>query len=203
MKSQLIKIALIASLGALTMASCKDKKTTPVEELKTTALYDTLGWFIQGATGPVAGQGTKMIDDPEATGKKIQAGRLAIRTVIEKAEYVLAGDPQMAPFFPTLLAEVGAGNTTGFIELRENFTDLVQQVASGQEVYKGLDMVTTHDHSKNPRFGSTTQMKADNQSFDRFLVDVVDAMTQLGVPPSVQGQLGAALEATRSQVVQQ
>ena len=203
MKSQLIKIALIASLGALTMASCKDKTTTPVEPLKTTALYDTLGWFIQGATGPVAGQGTKMISDPETSGKTIQAGRLAIRTVIQKAEEVLAGDPQMAPFFPTLLAEVDAGNTTGFIDLRETFTDLVQQVASGQQIYEGLDMVTAHDHAKHPRFGSSTQMKANNQNFDRFLVDVVDAMTQLEVPPSVQAQLGAALEATRSQVVQQ
>lgn len=204
MKSTFTKLVLIATLGGFLMASCgEDPKPTPLPVLSTSPLYDTLGWFIQGATGTVEGQGTKMIADPENSAKEIQAGRLAIRTVIQKSEEVLAADPLMAPFFPTLLAEVTAGNTTGFFKLRETFTDLVQQVASGQEVYKGLDMVTTHDHTKHSRFGSTTQRFAGNDDFDQFLNDVVIAMTELGVPPSVQAQLGAALEATRAQVVQE
>ncbi|HUH74110.1 MAG TPA: hypothetical protein VLZ75_06840 [Chitinophagales bacterium] len=183
--------------------SCKDDEKEPeIEKLATTPLYDTLGAFIQGASNP-AGQGTKMITDPEDKNKKIQAGRLAIRTVIQEAENVLAADPMMAEYFPTLLAEVGAGNTTGFIKLRETFTDLIQEVASGQKVYKGLDMVKTHDHKTNPRFGSDTERFADNAIFDQFLTDVVKAMTNLKVPASVQGQLGAALESTRKDVVQE
>lgn len=177
-----------------------DPTPTP---LATSALYDTLGWFIHGATMQVEGQGTKMIADPEDNTKMIQAGRLAIRTVIEEAENVLAADPEMAPYFPTLLAEVGAGNTTGFYELRETFTDLIQQVVSGQEVYTGLDMVATHNHATNPRFGSEEEPLADDAIFDQFIADVAVAMTNLEVPASVQGQLGAALESTRSDVVQE
>ena len=204
MRSTFITLLMIFSVGIL-LTSCKDDDVKEIEEIKlaTTPLYDTLGWFIQGAKGPVEGQGTKMITDPEATSKKIQAGRLAIRTVVETAEGVLAADPELAVYFPTLLAEVAAKNTTGFFKLRENLTDLIQQVASGQKnVYKGLDMVKTHDFKTNPRFGSAENDKADDADFDRFVGDVVIAMTTLKVPASVQGQLGAALEATRKDVVQ-
>lgn len=204
MRSTFITLLMIFSVGIL-LTSCKDDDIKEKEEIKlsTTPLYDTLGWFIQGATGAVAGQGIKMITDPGDSTKKIQAGRLAIRTVVEASELVLAADPELAVYFPTLLTEVGAGNTTGFFKLRENLTDLIQQVASGQKnVYKGLDMVKTHDFKSNPRFGSAENDKADDADFDRFVGDVVIAMTALKIPASVQGQLGAALEATRAQVVQ-
>src|ERR1700743_1925029 len=101
----------------------------------TTPLYDTLGWFIQGGTGTVAGSGTVMIADPSNPGTKIQAGRLAIRTVVNQALGVVAADPKMAPYFPTLLAEVGANNTTGYNHLLNTFTDFVQQAVSGQTIY--------------------------------------------------------------------
>jgi hypothetical protein len=204
MRSKFLTLLLIFTVGILLTTSCKDDEVQKMEEqLATTPLYDTLGWFIQGAAGAVAGQGTKMITDPQDSTSKIQAGRLAIRTVVEASELVLAGDTALAVYFPTLLAEVGAGNKTGFIELRENLTDLIQQVASGQKnVYKGLDMVKTHDFKTNPRFGSAVNDKADDADFDRFIGDVVIAMTALKVPTSVQAQLGAALESTRSQVVQ-
>lgn len=207
MRKNILKAILVLSIGGVALSSCKDKfpitREPPQELLKTTALYDTLGWFIQGGQGAVAGQGTKMIADPEDGSKQIQAGRLAIRTVIQRAEVVLASDPAMAPFFPTLLAEVAAGNTTGFIDLRETFTDFVQQAASGQEIYQGLDMVTAHNNAKFSRFGSPANPKANNVDFNLFLADVGKAMTQLNVPPSVQAQLGAVLEASRAQIVQQ
>lgn len=205
--SKLTKLfAFMLLFSSICFISCDKDDDTPEPTptpLATSALYDTLGWFIQGATMQVAGQGTKMIADPEDNTKMIQAGRLAIRTVIEEAENVLAGDPEMAPYFPTLLAEVGAGNTTGFFKLRETFTDLIQQVVSGQQIYKGLDMVATHDHATNPRFGSVDEPLADDAIFDQFIGDVVIAMTTLQVPATVQGQLGAALESTRAQVVQE
>ncbi len=200
--------AAMLVFSSVYLVSCNNDDDAPTEPaptpLATTALYDTLGAFIQGISSPIEGQGTKMIPDPEAPGQMIQAGRLAIRTVIEEAEGVLAADPLMAPYFPTLLAEVGANNTTGFFALRENFTDLIQEIASTQTgLYTGLDMVAAHDHATNPRFGSVEDPVAGDDDFDQFVADVVIAMTNLNVPPSVQGQLGAALEATRDDVVQE
>ena len=202
--SRIFAVALVASSVSVMSCQKKSDDTPAPTPLASTALYDTLGAFAQGLplTGSLAGQGTKLITDPTDKTQTIQAGRLAIRLVIDQAEMTLAADPAMAPFFPTLLSEVTAGNKTGYNALLETFTDFVQQAASGQQVYKGLDMVTAHDHAKNSRFGSVANPKTDNAAFTVFLGDVVKAMTSLKVKPSVQAQLGAALESTRSQVVQ-
>jgi hypothetical protein len=144
-------LSAVVLAGIFAFSSCKKNSVTP--QLATTPLYDTLGWFAQGATGPVAGQGTKMVSDPDNSGHQIQAGRLAIRTVVNKALGVIASDTSLAKYFPVLLGEVGAGNTTGLAELSENFTDFVQQAVSGQKgLYTGLSMVAAHSHATNPRF---------------------------------------------------
>ncbi|TAM99605.1 MAG: hypothetical protein EPN39_06170, partial [Chitinophagaceae bacterium] len=104
-------LSAVVLAGIVAFSSCKKNSVTP--QLATTPLYDTLGWFAQGATGPVAGQGTKMVSDPDNSGHQIQAGRLAIRTVVNKALGVIASDTSLAKYFPVLLGEVGAGNTTG------------------------------------------------------------------------------------------
>lgn len=182
------------------IASCKKDNNKPT--LATSPLYDTLGWFIQGATGPVAGNGTKMIADPDAQGQQIQAGRLAIRTVVNKAIQVIAGDPQLQPYFPTLLAEVSAGNTTGYSKLLNSFTDFVQQAVSGQMIYKGRSMKEAHNHATYSRFGSDNNPKADSSDFNQFIGDIVVAAQSLNVPNSVIGQLGVILVSTEGDVVQ-
>lgn len=196
----LAAVALIA--GIFTLNSCKKKTVTP--QLATTPLYDTLGWFAMGGTGPIVmGDGTKMISDPDNSGQMIQAGRLAIRTVVKQAIGVIAGDTSLAVYFPTLLAEVKAGNTTGFSKLLKNFTDLVQQAVSGQKgLYTGLSMVAAHNHATNPRFGSDQNPTSDSSDFNEFVGDVATAATQLNVPNSVIQQLGALLYTTEGNVVQ-
>ncbi len=192
---------LAAFTGLIAFSSChKNNNVTP--QLSSTPLYDTLGWFIQGATGRIAGNGIKMIDDPDNSGQKIQAGRLAIRTVVNKALGVIAGDPKLAEYFPTLLAEVNAGNTTGLAKLLGTFTDFVQQAASGQKVYKGLSMIAAHSHATNSRFGSDAHPTADSTDFNQFIGDIVQAAQSLNVPNSIIGQLGVALYSTEGDVVQ-
>lgn len=199
-----VVFALMLVFGALFFNSCKDKKTTPTPEtpLATTALYDTLGWFIQGAQGAVAGNGTKMIPDPDNPGQKIQAGRLAIRTVVNKALGIIAADTALADYFPTLLGEVGAGNTTGLSALLESFTDFVQQGVSTQQVYKGKTMLQVHNHATYSRFGSVAHPVSDEGDFNQFVADVVTAAQSLSVPNSVIGQLGVLLTSVKGDVTQ-
>src|ERR1700753_2068337 len=199
-----VKKFLFASsiiLGVVYFSSCS-KKNNGSSAPATTPLYDTLGWFIQGGTGTVAGSGTVMIADPSNAGTMIQAGRLAIRTVVNQALGVVAADPKMAPYFPTLLAEVGAGNTTGYNHLLNTFTDFVQQAVSGQTIYMGLSMKAAHNFSPNTRFGSASHATADSLDFNNFIADIVSAATTLKVPNSVIGQLGVILYSTEGSVVQ-
>lgn len=200
-KSKLAFILLPAALSFIFFTSCNDDVNTGMNPTST-SLYDTLGWFIQGAQGPVANQGTKMIDDPENSGEKIQAGRLAIRTVVNKALGVIAADPKLAVYFPTLLNEVGNGNTTGLAKLSSSFTDFVQQAVSGQKVYHGKSMKEAHNHASYSRFGSTDIPTADSASFDQFVSDIASAAKSLDVPGSVINQLGELLYTTEGDVVQ-
>ncbi|WP_129022287.1 globin family protein [Edaphocola flava] len=189
-------------LWTISGSSCKKDTTPDPTPLATTALYDTLGWFIQGATGPVAGNGTKMIDDPDNPGQKIQAGRLAIRTVVGKSLMVIAGDTALAEYFPTLLAEVGAGNMTGYNNLLQSFTDFVQQAVSTQTgVYKGKSMRDAHNFATYSRFGSASAMKSTSADFDIFVGDVASAAASLNVPNSVIGQLGTLLYSVKADIV--
>lgn len=189
-------------ISGLIFASACNKHNDDNPVLATTPLYDTLGWFIQGAMGPVEGNGTKMIADPDNQGAQIQAGRLAIRTVVNKALGVIAGDPKLAQYFPALLSEVGAGNTTGLAKLLESFTDFVQQATSGQPIYNGKSMKVVHNHATYDRFGSNEHPTADSADFDEFIGDVVKAAQSLNVPNSVIGQLGVALVSVEGDVVQ-
>lgn len=181
-------------------SSCHNSDKDNMAVIPTTPLYDTLGWFIQGGQGQVAGQGTKMIDDPDNQGQKIQAGRLAIRTVVNKALGVIASDNRLAEYFPTLLAEVGNGNTTGLAHLLNSFTDFVQAAVSKQDVYKGPDMKTVHNHATFARFGSQAHPTSTKADFDVFVGDVAEAAQSLNVPASVTGQLGALLYTTEGDI---
>lgn len=198
MKHLLIGAACM--LFAFSFTSC-DKKDSPEPALPTSALYDTLEWFIQGGTGAVAGNGTKMIDDPDHQGQKIQAGRLAIRTVVNKALPIIAGDSQLSVYFPTLLAELGNNNTTGYSKLLESFSDFVQQAVSGQKVCKGKSMKEVHNFATYSRFGDAQHVTSTKADFDKFVGDEAAAQS-LNVPASVIGQLGKLLYTTEGDVVQ-
>ncbi|WP_107040309.1 globin family protein [Brumimicrobium mesophilum] len=202
-------IVLTILIGFGSFMSCKKDEVTPPEVeppvLMSTPLYDTLGWFIQGGDPSMAieGQGTKSISDPDNSGQMIQAGRLAIRKVVEGSLQIIAGDTVLAKYFPTLLNEVGNGNTTGFAQLLESFTDFTQQAVSGQMVYQGKSMADAHNNMTYSRFGSANQQfVTDNADFDKFVGDIVLAAQGLNVPNSVIGQLGVILYSTENDIVQ-
>jgi hypothetical protein len=201
-RSKKILFLSLTVAGVFYLNSCSKHNNNDSSSLASTPLYDTLGWFIQGGTGAVKGQGTVMVADPMNSGQTIQAGRLAIRTVVNQALGVVAADPKMANYFPTLLAEVGAGTTTGLSHLLNTFTDFVQQAVSGQKIYMGLSMSAAHNFSTNARFGSSSHMTADSADFNNFIGDIVSAATSLKVPNSVIGQLGVILYTTEGDIVQ-
>lgn len=201
LKIKHLLIGAICIASATAFSACH-KNDNPPETLATSPLYDTLGWFIQGAMGPVEGNGIKMIADPDHSGSQVQAGRLAIRTVVNKALPIIAADPQLSVYFPTLIAELGAGNKTGYSDLLESFTNFVQQGVSGQKVYTGKTMLASHNFKTYNRFGDAAHPTADSADFDQFVGDIVIAANSLKVPTSVINQLGKLLYSTEGDVVQ-
>lgn len=120
--------------------------------------------------------------------------------MVDSSIFVIAADPELSPFFATLLSEVGNGNVSNLSILSKNLTDFFS-VATGAEnySYSGLNMKDAHDPAGNPRMA----MKADNDDFDQFIADVVTGATQNGVPDELIQEVGALIETLRADVVQQ
>ncbi|HLO69666.1 MAG TPA: hypothetical protein VK167_02270 [Flavipsychrobacter sp.] len=185
------KLALFGiALGLVVAVSCKkddnNMTTTPTPTPVTMTLYDSLG-------------GTTMVADPSASGKMIEKGRLGIRSVVDSTIFVIAADPKLNGFFPVLLAEVTAGNLSGFQTLSTNLTDFFC-VATGAKnfSYKGMNMKDAHDPAKNSRMNG----KAANADFDQFVVDLVAGAKKVGLSDQLIGQVGKVVETTRGDIVQ-
>lgn len=182
-KITLFTLVVFSAITISTITSCKKNEDTVVAP----TLYDSLG-------------GTTMVADPRGpSGTMIEQGRLGIRTVVDSTVFVIAGDPAINGYFNTLLAEVGAGNFTGFSALEKTLTDFFC-VATGAKnfSYTGKSMLDAHDPAKNPRMAG----KADNAAFDQFVVDLVKGAQKVGLSNDLIGRVGRVVETTRSQVVQ-
>src|SRR5690606_6533499 len=103
--------------------------------------------------------GTEMVNDPANAGMMIEKGRLSLRAVVDSSIFVIAGDPELQPYFPVLLGEVGNGDLSGFAALSKNLTDFFC-VATGAKnfTYNGMNMVDAYDPAKNSRMA----MKSDD-----------------------------------------
>lgn len=182
------KSALLFVLGLVAafavMESCKKDKNTDTPTKMT--LYDSLG-------------GTTMVSDPANAGMMIEKGRLGLRSVVDSAIFVIAGDSKLNGFFTVLLAEVTSGNTSGFQALSKNLTDFFC-VATGAKnfQYGGKSMVAAHDPAQNSRMNG----KAANADFDEFIVDLVAAAKKNGLSDQLIGQVGKVVETVRPAVVQ-
>ncbi|MEO4007129.1 group 1 truncated hemoglobin [Flavobacterium sp. CAU 1735] len=188
MKSSLkITFAGLLLVGAALFYSCSnDNDDTPVVVTPPT-LYQKLG-------------GTTMVADPNNPSQMIEKGRLGLRSVVDSTIFVIAADPQLQPYFSTLLSEVGSGNTTNLAILSKNLTDFFC-VGTGAKnfTYSGLNMVDAHNPATNPRMA----MKANNADMDKFIGDVVIGAQKNNVPNELIGEVGTILESLRPQVVQQ
>jgi hypothetical protein len=129
----------------------------------------------------------------------IEKGRLGLRSVVDSAIFVIAGDANINGHFKVLLAEVTAGNTSGFTVLSKNLTDFFC-VATGAKDYSytGKSMVDAHNPATNPRMNG----KATNSDFDSFVADVVTAAQKNGLSNQLIGQVGVVINSVRTQVVQ-
>lgn len=188
MKKGFVFIALVFCICIFTIAACSsnDNPTPPITQ---TTLYDSLG-------------GTVSVADPVNPGTNIEKGRLTIRSVVDSSIFVIAADTAINGFFKVLLAEVTAGNTSGFEALSKNLTDFVC-VGTGAKnfSYGGLSMKDAHDPAKNSRMNG----KAANDDFNAFEVDLVKGAGKNGIAsdnPALQS-LAKIVESLRSDVVQQ
>lgn len=181
-----ITLALFGAILLMGACSKSSNTKTTTTTLTGTTLYDSLG-------------GTTLVSDPTRSGAKIEAGRLAIRSVIDSTIFVIAGDPKINPHFTVLLSEVGKGDLTGFTDLSENLTTFVSAATGAKDyVYIGLNMHDAHDPSVNPRMNGA----ASNADFDEFVTDLVKGATQNKVPTHFINSLGAIVETLRTTVVQ-
>jgi len=181
-KAALVTTAIaLAITGVSLISSCSKSSSS-----STKTLYDTLG-------------GTTMVADPSNSGTQIEAGRLAVRSVIDSTIFVIAGDPQLQPYFTTLLGEVTNGNLSGFTELSKNLTDFVCAATGSKNFhYTGLSMTDAH----NPATNSRMAQKANSADFDQFVLDVTKGATKCNVPANIQARLGTILYSIEGQVVQ-
>jgi len=180
---QIIKLRTLAAflIGAMMFTACGDEEVA-VEP----TLYQKLG-------------GTNMVADPANPGQMIEQGRLGLRSVVDSTIFVIVGEGRILEYFTPLLAEVGAGNTTGLAALSKSLTDFFC-VGTGATnfTYTGLDMVAAHDPARNPRMA----LKADNASMDIFIESVVKGAQQNNVPTNLIGEVGVILESLRPAIVQ-
>ncbi|GGH62961.1 hypothetical protein HNQ91_002629 [Filimonas zeae] len=181
-------LVLVAALAGTVLLgeSCSKNDNTPAAA---PTLYDSLG-------------GTTMVTDPANSGAKIEAGRLLIRNIVDSSIFVIAADSRINGFFKVLLAEVTAGNTSGFAALSKSLTDFVC-VGTGAKnfTYGGKSMRAAHDPAQNPRMNG----KANNSHMDAFEEDLVKGAAKAGVPATNKALQSVAriVESLRGAVVQQ
>jgi hypothetical protein len=150
-------------------------------------LYDSLG-------------GSAMVSDPANPGTQIEKGYLGIRTVVDSAIFIIAGDTAINGYFKVLIGEVTSGNTSGYQKLSANLSNFVA-VATGAQDYKytGLSMQTAHNPSTNTRINGVVM----SDDFDEFVKDVAASATKNGVPSNLISSLGNLLYTVESQVINQ
>ncbi|MEZ5014634.1 MAG: group 1 truncated hemoglobin [Chitinophagales bacterium] len=189
MKKRLLIICVCILGGVMIMQSCKKEEDDDDMMTTTPTLYDRVG-------------GTAMVDDPANPGTMIEQGRLTLRSVVDSSIFVIAADPNMTPFFGTLLTEVGAGDLSGLTILSKNLTDFLCSATGATNtdyLYTGLSMADAHDPDVNSRMG----MKAGDGDFDNFIADVAVGLGQNGVTDAqLISDLVDLLETTRADIVQ-
>ncbi len=184
MNLRIASLMVLLALALFSFSACDNDDDNPEPD---PTIYEKLG-------------GTTMVSDPANPGQMIEQGRLGLRSVVDSTIFVIAADPDLSPFFATLLMEVGNNNLSNLAILSKNLTDFFA-VATGAESYSynGLNMKDAHDPAVNPRMAMT----ADDTDFDNFIGAVVVGANQNSVPGDLITEIGALLETLRSDVVQE
>jgi hypothetical protein len=180
-KTTLLAVMLGLGIIGFLMPACS-KSSSPARQ----TLYDSLG-------------GTATVSDPANPGTMIEKGRLGLRSVVDSAIFVIAGDSKINSYFKVLLAEVTAGNTSGFMALSKNLTDFFCVATGAKDFsYTGKSMTDAHNPATNLRMNG----KADSTDFNQFVADVVTAAQKNGLSSQLIGQVGTVIYSVEGQVVQ-
>ena len=191
MKTSTLKYGAIACTAlAFAFTSCKkeeDKATTPTPQEN--SIYADLG-------------GNTMVVDSANGNVMIEQGYLTLRNVVDSTIFVIAADASLNVYFAPLLAEVGAGEFSGFAALSASFTNFLA-VATGSTSanYTGKSMADAHNPLLN---GGRNQYFVNNAAYTAFIGAVVEGAGRNGVPATapIIGRIGALLETLRSTIVQ-
>ena len=183
-RTRSVIVAAVLGAGILVMGSTSCHKNNNTTQ---PTLYDSLG-------------GTAMVADPANSGHNIEKGYLGIRTVVDSAIFIIAGDTAINSYFKVLLAEVTSGNTSGYQKLSANLSNFVA-VATGAKDYSytGLSMQNAHNPATNPRLNGVVM----SDDFDEFVKDVAISANRNGVPANLIASLGKLLYSVENQVINQ
>jgi hypothetical protein len=196
MKKQFLLAAFCLTGLAFIYSSCKkdstDSFSSNTNPTPNPSLYTRVG-------------GTEMTADPTHPGQMIEKGRLTLRAVVDSSILVIAGDTQLAKYFPVLFGELGNGNTTGLNALSKNFTDFMCSATGATNTsyaYTGKSMKDAHDPAKNNRIA----LKINSEDFDKFVGDIGTGLAKNGVTAQNNKQLVddlvALLYTTKADIVQ-
>ena len=187
---KLTLLSLTLALTVTLVSSCT--KDEPVVTPPTPTLYERVG-------------GTTSVADPARAGQMIEKGRLTLRSVVDSSILVIAGDSRMAPYFPVLFAELGAGNTSGLTALSKSFTDFLCAATGSKNAayaYGGKSMKAAHDPAQHTRIAQ----KVNAADFDAFVGDIGAGLAKNGVTSAnnkaLVDDLVALLNTTKADIVQ-
>ncbi len=189
-KTPLLFLFAACASVLIVISSCdKNNDSNPT----TLTLYDSLG-------------GTAMVQDPTASaGTMIEAGRLGIRSVVDSAIFVIAADDSINHYFDVLLAEVTAGDLSGFQELSKNLTDFFC-VATGAKdfTYTGLSMKAAHNPDAAEPNGNKDRIheKVDAADFGEFINDLGVAAGKNNLPDYLTTRVAQVASSVEGDVVQ-
>ena len=139
--------------------------------------------------------GSGLVSDPDNQGQLIEAGYIPLRAVVTETVIVIATNEggkydDLLPYFSVLLAEVGAGETSGFTALVTGFSNFLAANIGSQNIkYTGLNMADAHNPMVNPRMKGLITA----EDYDLFIGAVVEAAINLNVPESIIGEFGGLL----------
>lgn len=186
-----LSLLLVASAA---FTSCSNDDNAAAPEVKA-SIYTRLG-------------GTKMVADPDNSGKMIEQGRLSFRKVVNSTIGLIVADAtnkapgNLSAHFAPILAEKGTTQATNVAELSTNLTDFFSANTGGgmSNTYSGMNMVATHDPAQNPRMGT----KVNDADYNKFEGYVGAAANANGVASNTElyADVVAVLESLRKPIVQ-
>lgn len=178
-------LLLILGVSGLWIGSCK-KSNKAVSGRQT--FYDSLG-------------GTALVADPANFGQDVEKGYLTIRTIVDSALFIIAGDDSINGYFSILVNEDTLHLApTEYQKLSVNMTNFFAVAAGAKDYsYTGPSLLAAHSPDSN----TNIPMPVTADAFNRFAYDMgQSAALYGGLSAQLISQLGDLMYRYEPQVVQ-